>query len=271
MTLDREKYFFTPRYTRGEVSKVFGITKDTLRHYEKCGLITPYENEKNKYKYYSIVDLELLNVILFLRAMDVSIEEIPKFVKCKDVETYGSFLENQISKANRQISYWTNIKSILTYLKDTLGEYGKIEHNTKIVENTTFIFRKAKFDYKNYDIRKMAPKKVSSAAFSNVIRLKIVGKEWVYSNREDTSDMKLGYLCREDEEDINRCVLHKAVMITTLEPLEKITNIITEFWEKYKEQYEFDDKTYIIEHKLFNIFNQDALLRNIYLPIKNEK
>lgn len=76
MTLDRKSYFFTPRYTRGKICKVLGVTIDTLSHYEKCGIINPQENEKNGYKYYSIADIEILNVILFLRAMDVSIKKV---------------------------------------------------------------------------------------------------------------------------------------------------------------------------------------------------
>lgn len=269
MTLDREKYFFTPRYTRGEVSKVLGVTKDTLRHYEECGLVSPEENKKNRYKYYSIADLEILNVVLFLRSMEVPINEIPKFIECKDIDTYGDFLDEQINKAISKINYWNQVRSLLTYLKKTLDDYKKIPHNVTTVENTTFKFRIAKFDYKNYDIEKMAPSRVSSAACSHIIKLKIVEKKWIESSRENASELMVGYLCGEEErgDDIHVYTIPKALLLTTLEPLEEIPRIISDFWKKNEGKYQFNDRVYIIEHTFFNIFTQEALLRNIYLPI----
>lgn len=273
MALDREKYFFTPRYTRGEVARVLGITKDTLRHYEAFGLVKPYEDKKNKYRYYSIADLEILDVILFLRSMDIPIQDIPKFIECKDIEKYGSILEEEINKANRKINYWNNIKNILSYLKDTLDDYKKEPNNVRIVKDTTFRFRVAKFDYRSYDIDKMCPSRISSDVTSHVIKLKIAEEKWLLSNREDTSEMEIGYLCgvNEQGDDICQCTLPLSIMITTLEPVEKIPEIILRFWKDYKDEYDFQDKAYIFEHTFLNIFNQEALLRKIYLPIYSKK
>lgn len=269
MTLDRELYFFTPRYTRGEVCNVLGITKDTLRHYEECGLVKPQRNEKNRYKYYSIADLEILNVVLFLRAMEVPIKDIPQFIECKDINTYANFLDEQIEKAVSKIKYWNHVKDILTYLKDALDNYKKIPYNISIVEDTNFIFRVAKFDYKNYDIEAMAPSKLSNEATSHIIKLKILDDKWLLSNREDTSNLIVGYLCGKDEKDndVQVCNISKALMLITLEPLDKIPEIIMKFKNEYKEKYKLDKKVYMIEHTFFNIFSQEALLRNIYLPI----
>ncbi len=41
-------------YLIGEVSKITGISKDTLHFYNKIGLLVPdYIDEKNQYRYYS--------------------------------------------------------------------------------------------------------------------------------------------------------------------------------------------------------------------------
>lgn len=273
MSLDRESYFFTPRYTRGEVCKALDVTKDTLRHYEKCGIISPKENEKNKYKYYSIADLEILNVILFLRAIEVPIQDIPKFIKCKDIDTYSDFLEEQIIRASDKISYWTHVRDILSYLKKTLEDYKKGPHNIKIIENTRFRFRVAKFDYKNYDIKQMSPSRISNTATYHIIKLKIVDNRWLLSNRENTDGMMVGHLCSQEESDNDICVtsIPLSLMVTTLDNLDKIPKIIIDTKNSNKDKYEFDDKVYIVEHTFLNIFNQDALLRNIYIPIIRKK
>ena len=40
-------------YLIGEVSKITGISKDTLHFYNKIGLLTPdYTDKKNQYRYY---------------------------------------------------------------------------------------------------------------------------------------------------------------------------------------------------------------------------
>lgn len=37
----------------GQVSKIFNISKDTLRYYDKMGLLKPEINKSNGYRYYS--------------------------------------------------------------------------------------------------------------------------------------------------------------------------------------------------------------------------
>lgn len=269
MSLDREDYFFTPRYTRGKVCKALGVTKETLRHYENCGLLKPKEDNKNKYKYYSIADLEILNVILFLRAMDVPTKDIPKFIECKNIDTYGSFLDDHIGLVVDKINHWNHIKEVLTYLKDTLEYYKNAPQKVAIVENIVFRFRIAKFDYNSHDLEEMTPSNVSKNTTSHIIQLKIIDKNWVLSNRKDASEMLVGHLCSQDEEEgnIHTCAIDKSLLINTLETLEEIPKIIQNAWNNYRNDYEFSDKAYIVEHTFFNIFNQEALLRNIYLPI----
>lgn len=269
MTLDRESYFFTPRYTRGKVCKVLDITRDRLRYYEECRLLIPTQNQQNGYKYYSIADLEILRVILFLRAIDIPIKDIPKFIECKDIDIYSSFLDEQIKIAVDKINHWNHIKNILTYLKNTLDDYKKAPQNISMVENITFRFRLVKFDYNNYDIEKMVPTKPSNEITSHIIKLKIVDKNWVISNRKYNSEMLVGHLCQGEDLDQDICIytISQSLFITTLENLEEIPKIIKNTWDMYNNTYEFSDKVYIIEHDFLNIFNQEALLRNIYLPI----
>lgn len=272
MVLDREAYFFEPRYKAGQVCKALGITKDTLRHYESCGIIAPKKNERNRYKYYSIADLEILNVILFLRAIDVSIHDIPRFIQCKDIDSYGGLLSEQIDKATLKINYWTHIRDLLSYFQKALEDYKHKPNAVTLVENVRFRFYKGQFNYQNGDIEEMAASKNSNNRAYHISKLKIVDKSWILTNREDTSDVIVGHLCDEkDEEDVSICTLSKALLMTTLESLDKLPDIIKRIWEKYENMYEFQDKVYFVEHAFLNVFNQGELLRNIYLPIVKTK
>ena len=60
-----------------DVEKRCHISKQTLFYYEKEGLIKPDRNE-NRYRDYSDEDVERIELIIKLRAMDMSIATIKK-------------------------------------------------------------------------------------------------------------------------------------------------------------------------------------------------
>ena len=61
------------QYTIGDVSKRLGISRDSLRFYEKKGIITPQKLE-NGYRCYSYEDTRKLLDIMFYRRLNFSIE-----------------------------------------------------------------------------------------------------------------------------------------------------------------------------------------------------
>lgn len=58
-----------------DVEQLLGITKQALIYYENEGLIKPTRN-KNNYREYNQNDIELLQLILTLRSMEISIDDI---------------------------------------------------------------------------------------------------------------------------------------------------------------------------------------------------
>ena len=62
-------------YLIGDMSEIVGVSRDTLRFYEKKGIIKARKKE-NGYRYYLEEDLFRLMVILYKRKMNDSLEEI---------------------------------------------------------------------------------------------------------------------------------------------------------------------------------------------------
>lgn len=263
-----QDYSFIPRYTRGCVCKTLGITKDTLRHYEKCGIINPHINEKNKYKYYSIADIEILGVILLLRGIDVSISDIPRFIRCNDINNYTSLLDEHIDKVNNKIKSFNHVLEVLKYLKGALEAYKQYPSKGVIKENTILKLYLYRIDYNNTDITKVLNHNFSTNSVDNIIKVKIVNDTWIDSNRLDTSELIVGQLCN-DENSKNAFIvkIDKALTSTTLEKDDNLPNTIKRLKEEYGDKYEFYENVYIMEHTFLNIFNQDELLRTIYIPI----
>ena len=80
----------------GEVARLFHISVGSLRHYEAEGLLNPeYIDESTGYRYYSVRQFEVLNTILYLRALDMPLSHIREFLENKDVEIMEAKLLRQ--------------------------------------------------------------------------------------------------------------------------------------------------------------------------------
>lgn len=74
-------------FSIGEVAGMFHLSVSSLRHYEDVGLISPeYVAEDSGYRYYGARQLEVLNSIRYLRALDMPLSEIADFLGNRDVE-----------------------------------------------------------------------------------------------------------------------------------------------------------------------------------------
>ena len=68
---DKRKYF-----TAGELAAIFNISKQSLLYYDKVNLLSPYIVSENGYRNYSIQQFLDLEIIVNLRALDISIANI---------------------------------------------------------------------------------------------------------------------------------------------------------------------------------------------------
>lgn len=92
----------------GEFSKLAKTTVKTLRYYDEVGLLKPIFVDDNGYRYYETEQLNDLIEIIELRALDVPVADIKKFLimpqKDKFLERHLSVLENNLDKTKEQIS-----------------------------------------------------------------------------------------------------------------------------------------------------------------------
>ena len=70
--------------TINEVSKKLNMTQDTLRFYEKIGLIGPIKREKSGYRNYQEEDLKRIEFVKCMRNAELSIEVLKKYMDLYD-------------------------------------------------------------------------------------------------------------------------------------------------------------------------------------------
>ena len=73
-------------YSTGEFARYFGIPKDTLLYYDRIGLFSPEFIAPNGYRQYSASQIATFSILLSLREMDVSIQEIRQYLSEKSPE-----------------------------------------------------------------------------------------------------------------------------------------------------------------------------------------
>ena len=98
-----------------EVQEKLKISSYTLRYYEKMGLIQPYRDE-NGYRNYSEEDIHKIERIMFLRDINVPIEDIKDILNNK--VTFQDVLESHIEKVNTEIESLQYIKNMCKDLKE---------------------------------------------------------------------------------------------------------------------------------------------------------
>lgn len=97
-------------YLIGEVSRITGISRDTLRFYDKINLLKPsFVDPDNNYRYYTYDQFWSLDIITCCRNLDIPIEKVRLILKSKDNRRVLDFLQEQREEALRKSAYFQRI------------------------------------------------------------------------------------------------------------------------------------------------------------------
>lgn len=95
-----KKYF-----SIGEAAKAAHMTSETLRHYDRIGLVKPgKKDEWTNYRYYTQQDIVRLNTVRALQLMDLPLREIKKVLEYDELEKIVDFLARAEKKADEKIA-----------------------------------------------------------------------------------------------------------------------------------------------------------------------
>ena len=120
----------------GELSRLFNVSTDSIRYYEKIGILNPVRNEENNYRVYTLSDIRQLTMIRELLGLDFSTEQIKKFDKNQNVETTKTLLTEELNIVNqnivelfeKRISIEARIKSLEENMNYTDLENIRLKH-----------------------------------------------------------------------------------------------------------------------------------------------
>ena len=118
-------------FSVGEAAKAVHTTSETLRHYDRIGLVKPSKKDEwTNYRYYTEQDIVRLNTVRALQAMDLPLQEIKKVLEYDDLEKIIDFLVQAEKKADEKIA-------ALQYSKSKI-ELAKADYERKLQARQTF-------------------------------------------------------------------------------------------------------------------------------------
>lgn len=108
----------------GELAKLAEVSQDTLRFYEKHGLLTPHLRSAAGYRLYSAADVQRVSFILSAKRVGFTLNEIHELLalevtkdekSCEDVQ---NFVDAKIVTVKQRIREMQRIKKSLQTLSD---------------------------------------------------------------------------------------------------------------------------------------------------------
>lgn len=127
----RKKYL----YSTGEFAKQKNINKRTLHYYNDIGLFRPEVTDENGYHYYSCFQTIQLELILILRKIGLSLEDIKAYTDPSSETAFTEVMHEKKKLIDRSIEQLLEAKSFLQQKLDKLelglsAVHGKIERIT---------------------------------------------------------------------------------------------------------------------------------------------
>lgn len=109
-------------YTIGELADLAGVTRKTLRHYDKIGLLQPQTLSEAGYRLYGQAEVDLLQQILFFKEMGIALADIRSLVHSPDYQVVATLNAHltYLSQERRRIDRL--IETVQTTIKAQRGE-----------------------------------------------------------------------------------------------------------------------------------------------------
>jgi len=108
----------------GKMAALNHITVQTLRHYDKIGLLKPLRvDEETGYRYYDIKQSAILDMIQYMKSLGMSLEQIREQFRKEDIEEIQDILRKQSRNIDNEIGRLHQMKRGVEACIRSYGRY----------------------------------------------------------------------------------------------------------------------------------------------------
>ncbi len=105
-------------YTISEISRLFGIGIDSLRYYERIGVVSP-QRGANGYRLYDLDDMYKLSLIKDLRRLDLPMKDIKSYLDQQTLASTQALLEQESALLQERIvQLQGNLQSVQDHARE---------------------------------------------------------------------------------------------------------------------------------------------------------
>lgn len=119
-------------YNIGALVKELKINKETVRYYEKVGLLSEPERDKNGYRVYSKEDIEKIRFIRIAKNFGFSLKEISMLILklydeilCGDIEGIKRIVESKLDEIDYRLNELGKTKKLLQKVNNSILSQSK--------------------------------------------------------------------------------------------------------------------------------------------------
>ena len=122
-------------YTSGELAKLFDLPKQTMFYYDKMGLLTPEFVAPNGYRYYSTSQYLTLEIILFLRRLDISVPDIKKFLEHRSKEALLALLAEKEADCRQAVAETESVLRAIDRYRSRISKSQSLPLDQVLLQN----------------------------------------------------------------------------------------------------------------------------------------
>lgn len=132
-------------FTISQIAQIGNVTTETLRHYDRIGLLKPSKIDQwTNYRYYSESEIIRLNTICALRCMDLSLRQIKEILEVNDFVQIVELLKQAEKNADDKIAEikyaYSKIHRARTFYESkTINKMQKEIFTTKMPKRTILL------------------------------------------------------------------------------------------------------------------------------------
>ena len=206
-------------YKIGEISKIYGIGRDSLMYYEDIGILKPFR-DKNGYRMYKLSDIWRLNLIKELRSLNFPMKKIKEYLDDRNIESTKEILNKEIilidEKIEELLSYKQNIMKRLDTINDELRNVKLYEidlvyiNKRKALELNANITKDEEFDFLIQKLQKDYENRFTILGNNNIGSSFCLDKikQGIYN------EFKSVFCFLEDEEEIYNIIFNEGYYLT---------------------------------------------------------
>lgn len=105
--------------TAGQFAKICNIPKHVLFHYDDIGLFQPDKKSDNGYRYYSYHQYETFTVIVKLKNMGMSLQDIKIYLSKREPQVFLDLLDEKFVEVDQEIENLLALKKMMLSMRNS--------------------------------------------------------------------------------------------------------------------------------------------------------